>query len=45
MDQGIADTVRYVLAHKEYQKDDPEYDAWCDKVIAAMDSAKQALLK
>ena len=45
MDQGIADTVRYVSTHKECQNEDPEYDAWCDKVIAAMDNAKQALLK
>ncbi len=45
MDQGIANTVRYVTTHQEWQNEDPEYDAWCDKVIAAMDNAKQALLK
>jgi nucleoside-diphosphate-sugar epimerase len=34
-DQGIRETVAYVLAHKECQIDDPEFDEWCDKVIAA----------
>ena len=36
-DQGIRNTVEYVLAHKECQKDDPEFDSWCDRVIKAYD--------
>lgn len=39
-DQGIRATVRYILAHKECQNDDEEFDRWCDKVVEAMESAK-----
>ena len=38
-DQGIKETVGYVLSHKECQVEDPEFDAWCDKVIAARERA------
>jgi len=38
-DQGIRRTVEYILAHPELQKEDPEFDAWCDKVIDAVRSA------
>ena len=38
--EGIRRTVEYILAHPEYQKDDEEFDLWCDKVIAAMEKAK-----
>lgn len=38
-DRGVRMTVEYVLSHKECQTEDPEFDAWCDKVIIAMDEA------
>jgi len=38
-DQGIKSTVEYILAHPELQHEDPEFDAWCDKVIEALDGA------
>ncbi|MDR3189081.1 MAG: SDR family oxidoreductase [Prevotellaceae bacterium] len=38
-DQGIKRTVDYVLAHKECQQPDEEFDAWCDRVIAAVGRA------
>jgi nucleoside-diphosphate-sugar epimerase len=38
-DQGIRQTLEYILAHKELQTEDPEFDAWCDRVIAAQDRA------
>ena len=41
-DQGIRRTVEYVLAHPEFQKADPEFDAWCDKVIETLENAKKA---
>lgn len=44
-DQGVAETLDYVLTHKECQVDDPEFDAWCDKVIAALENAKKEILK
>ncbi|MBQ0003721.1 MAG: NAD-dependent epimerase/dehydratase family protein [Treponema sp.] len=32
-DQGIRETIDYVLSHPECQKDDPEFDKWCDEII------------
>lgn len=43
VDQGIKETVRYILEHPEYQVEDPEFDAWCDKVIDALEAAKRAV--
>ena len=43
-DQGLRKTVRHMLATPELQADDPEFDAWCDKVIAAMEKAKEDIL-
>jgi len=43
-DQGVRKVVDYVLSHPECQKEDPEFDQWCDKVIEALESAKKAIL-
>lgn len=41
---GVRIALDYVLAHpEECQKADPEFDAWCDKVIETLEGAKQAL--
>ena len=42
-DEGIKRTIDYVLAHKECQREDPEFDAWCDRVIAARETALRAM--
>lgn len=42
-DAGIRKTVEYVLAHKELQVEDKEFDEWCDKVIAVMENAKKEI--
>lgn len=42
-DQGIKQTIDYVLAHPEHQIKDPEFDVWCDKVIAALEGAVAAI--
>lgn len=34
-EEGVKETIDYILAHPECQKEDPEFDAFCDKVIAA----------
>ena len=40
-DQGVRIALDYILAHpEECQKEDPEFDAWCDKVIDVMEKAK-----
>ncbi|WP_416296898.1 SDR family oxidoreductase [Paenibacillus illinoisensis] len=38
-DQGIRKTIHYMLDHPELQTEDPEFDAWCDKVVGALDEA------
>ncbi len=42
--EGITMTVRNILAHPELQNSDPEFDQWCDRVIAALDKAKEEVL-
>ena len=36
VDQGIRETVEYVMNHKECQIEDPEFDKWCDEIIAKL---------
>ncbi len=43
LDQGIRKTVAYILSHPECQVEDPEFDAFCDKVINAMEEAKKLI--
>ena len=38
-DEGIKQCVANILAHRELQREDPEFDAWCDRVIAVRDKA------
>lgn len=40
---GIRKTLEYCLAHPECQKEDPEFDAWCDKLIEGMEELKAKL--
>ncbi|MDR2618114.1 MAG: SDR family oxidoreductase [Treponema sp.] len=42
-DQGVRKSLEYILSHKECQKEDPEFDAWCDRVIAAREKALASL--
>ena len=42
-DEGVRRCVDYLLAHPELQVDDPEFDQWCDRVIAAQECAKQQM--
>lgn len=41
-EEGIRDTIANILAHPELQREDPEFDAWCDRVIAAQEAALKA---
>ena len=41
IDEGVRRCVDYLLAHPELQVEDPEFDAWCDKVIATMEQTKK----
>lgn len=40
-DQGIKETVNFILNHPKYQIEDEEFDRWCDKVVEAMNQAKR----
>ncbi len=43
-DRGVRYALEYVLAHpEECQPDDPEFDAWCDRVIDALEKAKETI--
>ncbi len=39
--EGVRTALDYILAHPECQKDDPEFDRWCDKVINTLETAKE----
>lgn len=41
-DQGIRQAVDYILAHPQYQKEDTEFDIWCDKVITSLRQAAES---
>ena len=43
-DQGLRKTVRHLLATPELQQEDPEFDAFCDRVAAAIDTVKQSII-
>ena len=42
-DEGVRRCVAYLKAHPELQVEDPEFDAWCDRVIAAQEQALRSL--
>lgn len=42
-EEGVARTLENILAHPELQVPDPEFDAWCDRVLTVIDNAKSQL--
>lgn len=42
-DQGVKIALDNVLSKPELQVEDPEFDEWCDKVIAALENAKNMI--
>ncbi len=38
--EGVRRAVAYILAHPEAQIEDPEFNAWCDRVIERMEKTK-----
>jgi hypothetical protein len=40
VDEGIKKTVANVLVNPDLQREDPEFDQWCDKIINALETAK-----
>lgn len=43
--EGVGRTLDYVLSHPECQVEDPEFDAWCDRVISGLEELKDRLNK
>lgn len=41
-DEGVRRCVAYLKDHPELQVEDPEFDDWCDRVIAAQEQARQS---
>ena len=41
-EEGVKRTVDYVLTHPDCRQEEPEFDAWCDAVVAALEAAKKA---
>ncbi len=39
--EGVRRSVAYMLSHPEVQIEEPDFDAWCDKVIAVQEEAKR----
>lgn len=42
-DQGARKVLDYINAHPECQTEDPEFDRWCDRVVAAQEEALQRM--
>ena len=40
---GVRKSLDYILSHPECQTEDPDFDAWCDRVIAALENAKSQI--
>ena len=40
-EEGVARTIDNILSHPELQIPDPEFDAWCDCILDAVDKAKE----
>lgn len=44
-DQGIRQTLSFIEEHPEWQKEDPEFDEWTDKIIEAYENFENNLPK
>ncbi len=42
-DQGVRRTLAFLEQHPQYQKTDPEFDVWTDKIIDAYESLERQL--
>ena len=45
LDQGVRKAVTHIMSHPELQREDPEFDAWCDRVIETLEAAKASLAR
>lgn len=40
-DQGVRESLEYIESHPECQNPDPAFDAFCDRVVEALEQAKE----
>ena len=40
MKKGARLALDYILSHPELQKEDPDFDAWCDRLIERLEQVK-----
>ena len=40
---GVRKALDWLMAHPEAQVEDPEFDAWCDRVIEAVQKARESI--
>ena len=43
-EKGVRIALDYILSHPECQREDPEFDAWCDRVISALEASKAMVI-
>ena len=41
---GVRRTIDHIMKHPELQVEDPEFDAWCDRVVEALGVAKREIV-
>ena len=41
---GVRRTIDHIMKHPELQVEDPEFDAWCDRVVEALEQTKRGLI-
>lgn len=44
-DQGVRNTLAYVMHHQECQSVDVEFDQWCDRVVEIMQEAERKIAR
>ena len=42
LEQGFRKAISYMMEHPEAQVEDPEFDAWCDRVIETLEATKKS---
>lgn len=42
-DHGIRSTIQNILSHPELQREDAEFDRWCDKIIGKFEKIRKEL--
>ena len=42
-DKGVRRSIAYMLSHPELQIEEPDFDHWCDQVIAVQEQAKNLI--